>query len=282
MIINVEALVAYDIDFPEEDDGPVAPERISIAIEELGNALDALLATAPAGEMVRDGAVVVIAGATNAGKSSLFNALLGAERAIVTDIPGTTRDAIEATIDAGRWPIRLVDTAGLRDTDDTVERMGIEVSSRYLAAADVVLACGETDDTMRAAEAAVALLTKAPVIAARTKSDVGVSTASLQVSARTGHGLRHLVHSIENVLSERLGALPVDAPILTRERHRHAILAAREEISAFARVWESGELPAPVDAVHLRSAAHALEDLVGTVELDDIFDRLFRTFCVGK
>ena len=95
---------------------------------------------------MREGAIVVIAGAPNVGKSSLFNALLGRSRAIVTEIPGTTRDAIEAVIDSGTWPLRLVDTAGLRATDDRIEQLGIEVSERYLAAAHVVLACADTDD----------------------------------------------------------------------------------------------------------------------------------------
>ena len=139
-VIQLEALLAYDIDFPEEDDGPIAPERVTTAARALGEALEALLRTAPRGAMVRDGALVVIAGPPNAGKSSLFNALLGESRAIVTAVPGTTRDAIEALLDRGSGilPLRLVDTAGLRDTDDEVERLGIEVSGRYLAQAQVV------------------------------------------------------------------------------------------------------------------------------------------------
>ncbi|HWE40983.1 MAG TPA: GTPase, partial [Gemmatimonadaceae bacterium] len=115
-LLEVEALIAYDIDFPEEDDGPIAPERVARSAGEVSGLLDALIATAPAGELVRDGALVVLAGPPNAGKSSLFNALLGDARALVTPIPGTTRDAIEAVIDAPGWPLRLVDTAGLRES----------------------------------------------------------------------------------------------------------------------------------------------------------------------
>jgi len=122
-LISVEALIAYDIDFPEEDDGPIPRERISAEVELLLIGLDALLATVPLGEMIREGAVVVVAGLPNVGKSSLFNALLGQSRAIVTDIPGTTRDAIESFLETERWPLRLVDTAGLRDATDTVERI---------------------------------------------------------------------------------------------------------------------------------------------------------------
>jgi tRNA modification GTPase len=150
-ILHVEALIAYDIDFPEEDEGPVDEERVLDAVQRARSAVDTLLATAETGEMVRSGATVVIAGAPNTGKSSLFNALVGDARAIVTEIPGTTRDAIEAVIDVGRWPVRLIDTAGLRATDDVVERLGIEVSERWLARADLVLACGDSAGSLETA-----------------------------------------------------------------------------------------------------------------------------------
>src|SRR6185503_1801312 len=137
-------------------------------IEQLGQ----LLATAPTGELVREGAVVVIAGAPNVGKSSLFNAMLGRRRAIVTDVPGTTRDALEAVTEAAGWPIRLVDTAGLRDTTETVERLGIEVSREYVEQAHLVLACGDSEVSARAARDAVAGLTRAPIVSVRTKADL--------------------------------------------------------------------------------------------------------------
>jgi tRNA modification GTPase len=173
-LVGLEALLAYDVDFPEEDDGPVPRGRVLAAAAALVAALDRLLATAPAGEAVREGATVVIAGPPNAGKSALFNALLGRARALVTSVPGTTRDAIEAVVDAGRWPLRLVDTAGLRETDDVVERLGIEVSERYLAEAELVLACGATDGELAHAVARVRALTAAPVLAVRTKADADV------------------------------------------------------------------------------------------------------------
>ncbi|HVP71088.1 MAG TPA: GTPase, partial [Gemmatimonadaceae bacterium] len=139
-IIATEALVAYDVDFPEEDSGSVPRAPRARAADACLAAMDALLATARSGELMRDGALVVLAGAPNSGKSSLFNALLGTARAIVTDVPGTTRDALEARLEIDGIAVRLVDTAGLREApDDTVERIGIEVASRYLGAADAVL-----------------------------------------------------------------------------------------------------------------------------------------------
>src|SRR6266566_2630359 len=144
-LIELEALIAYEIDFPEEDEGPVAPERVERAWGAARQRIAHLIATAPEGERLREGALLVIAGRPNAGKSSLFNTLLGRERAIVTEVPGTTRDAIEAYAVLEGFPFRLVDTAGLRESDDRVERLGIEVSRKYLAAADLVLFCRDQE-----------------------------------------------------------------------------------------------------------------------------------------
>lgn len=287
-LISVEALIAYDIDFPEEDDGPIARERVSAEVEMLLISLDALLATVPVGEMIREGAVVVIAGEPNVGKSSLFNALLGQSRAIVTDVPGTTRDAIESFLETEHWPVRLVDTAGLRETADVVERIGIEVSERYLRWADVVLACGDSNASVEASVGALAGRTKAPVLRVRTKSDLdsgGEAPAvpeSIQVSSETGEGLTQLMIAIDNCLSATAGAVVAEMPILTRSRHIHGIRQAREEVAAFGAAWKQSSLPAPVAAVHLRSAVTALESLIGAVSTEDVLDRVFSSFCVGK
>jgi len=285
-VIEVEALAAYDIDFPEEDDGPIAPERIVSAARAVMAQLDALQATAPVGELVREGASVVIAGAPNVGKSSLFNALLGRRRAIVTDIPGTTRDALEAVTEADGWPVRLVDTAGLRDTTDTVERLGIEVSREYLERADAVLACGDSDESLRLVSDAIARLSEAPVIRVRTKSDLPGRTplndGAVPVSAETGEGLRALSVAIAKALESSRGQLQLDAPLITRERHRSALTAARSELAGFVDAWTTAKVPPVVAAVHLREATRILEELIGSVDVEDVLDRVFSSFCVGK
>jgi tRNA modification GTPase len=286
-LLEVEALIAYDIDFPEEDDGPVAPERILQSASNVVSMLDALLATAPAGELVRQGALVVLAGLPNAGKSSLFNALLGDSRALVTPIPGTTRDAIEAVIDGPRWPLRIVDTAGLRESSDTIERLGIEVSERYLARAQVVLACGERPDDISDVRRRIAPMTQAPVIGVFTKRDLASAPDDadgelVPVSAETGAGLTALLARIEQLLDTSVTAIAPDTPVVTRARHVAALEAAAAEMRAFVEGWEAGELPAPVIAVHLRAAVAALEELVGVVDTEDVLDRVFRSFCVGK
>ncbi|MEP6550276.1 MAG: tRNA uridine-5-carboxymethylaminomethyl(34) synthesis GTPase MnmE [Gemmatimonadales bacterium] len=286
-LIGLEALIAYDVDFPEEDDGPVPRERIERTAAEIQESLDALLATAPAGEVIREGAIVVIAGPPNAGKSSLFNALLGRSRAIVTEIPGTTRDALEAVIDSGKWPLRLVDTAGLRETEDRIERLGIEVSERYLSSAHVVLACAEDSGSLDATVRLVSQRASAPILAVRTKSDLvserdDSSSGQIPVSAETGTGLHELLAAIDKALDAEHGEILPDLPLLTRARHRKALASARSEVEQFTRNWREQKLPATIAAVHLRTAVCTLEELIGTVDVEDILDRVFSSFCVGK
>ena len=288
-VIQLEALIAYDIDFPEEDDGPIAPARIGAAATALLDGLDALLRTAPRGAMVRDGVLVVIAGPPNAGKSSLFNALLGDARAIVTAVPGTTRDAIEALLDrGGALPLRLVDTAGLRDTDDEVEKLGIEVSGRYLAQAQVVLACGASPEDVARTMGAVRERTTAAVIPVLTKSDLHQHAGLVRggdmavVSAESGAGLAELLAQIDAVAQQTAPGSPQDSVIVTRERHRVGLTTARDEVAEFVRAWESRALPAPVAAVHLHTAREAIAELIGTVETEDVLERVFRDFCIGK
>lgn len=288
-LLELEALIAYDVDFPEEDDGPVSRDRIDGSAGSVLQSLDMLLATVPVGELVREGAIVVIAGPPNAGKSSLFNALLGRSRAIVTEIPGTTRDALEAVVDTGKWPLRLVDTAGLRDTSDRIEKLGIEVSERYLADAQVVLACAEEAAMLGQTVNLVNRRTKAAIIPVRTKVDL-VSNGeqsqllkkAIAVSAETGSGLQELVAAIDAVVDENQSAIQPDLPILTRARHRKALEVARAEVEEFRQAWRSANLPVTVAAVHLRTAVSELEELIGAFEVEDVLDRLFSSFCVGK
>ena len=290
VILELEALIAYDVDFPEEDDGPISSSRIESAARDVLATIDALLATTSTGELVRSGATVVIAGAPNAGKSSLFNALVGTQRAIVTDVPGTTRDALEAMLDIGPWPVRLVDTAGLRASTDVIERLGIEVAEQQLKNAAIVLVCGENAGALALAVEKIRGLTSGTLIAVGTKSDVGGLPASINegvdyvaVSARTGDGLAELGRRIIEILNRDHDPASADTPVLTRERHRLALTKARIEVAAFLQNCVNGfELPATVAAVHLHSARGYLEELVGTLDVEEVLDRVFSSFCVGK
>ena len=273
-ILELEALIAYDIDFPEEDEGPVSPSRVRGAWEVVRGRVADLLRSAPEGERLREGALLVIAGRPNAGKSSLFNALLGTERAIVTEIPGTTRDAIEAHAVIEGFPFRLIDTAGLRDSDERVERLGIEVSKKYLGAADLVVYCEERDDPARDQFLAQV---HAPVIVVRTKADLGGEG----VSVVTGQGLPELRRRLAEVAFGRLLALGDVEPVVTRARHRAALERALTELEAFRNARERG-IDAAATATHLRAAVLALDDLIGAVTPEDVLDRVFAAFCVGK
>jgi tRNA modification GTPase len=233
-----------------------------------------LLKTAPEGERLREGALLVIAGRPNAGKSSLFNALLGSERAIVTEVPGTTRDAIEAHAVIEGFPFRLADTAGLRDSDERVERLGIEVSRKYLAAADLVLFCEERDDPARAEFLATV---QAPVVVVRTKADV----TGDGVSVVTGQGLAVLKNRLAETAFGRLLARGDVEPVVTRARHRTALERALEELDGFWSARAAG-VDAAAAATHLRAAVAALDDLVGAITPEDVLDRVFAAFCVGK
>ena len=282
-VLEIEALVSYDIDFPEEDSGPVPPEQVDRATLGLRAALDALLRTAGEGERLREGAVCVIAGAPNAGKSSLFNALLGADRAIVTEVAGTTRDAIEAPATCGGFPFRLVDTAGLREGGDRVERLGIDVSRRYLRAADLVLLCIEAGRERTTEEQRFLDEVTAPVVEVRTKADrcPDASAGALSVSVVTGDGLDLVRRELARVAFERLSGSADMEPVITRERQRQALARARDEVEAFADARRR-DVEAVMAATHLRAAVTALEDVIGLVSADDVLDRLFATFCVGK
>lgn len=286
-LLAVEASVAYGIDFPEEDSPPVPPERIREAARRALARIEALLDTAREGELLREGALLVLAGEPNSGKSSLFNALLGFERAIVTEHPGTTRDAIEATVELGGFPFRLVDTAGLRETVDPVEGIGIEVARRYLSGADTVLFCIPADRQPNAMEAA--FLREVPpdaMILLRTKADVvsgrqpGTSGSELHVSALTGAGLP----ALRDALVERAFGgtrAQYDSPVITRARHARALRAAADELQAFVAACGEG-VPMELASTHLRAAVASLEDLIGAVTPDDVLGHLFAEFCVGK
>jgi tRNA modification GTPase len=284
-ILELEALLAYDIDFPGEDDGPIDARRISAAASSVIGDIDQLLSTLPAARVGREGAVVVLAGVPNAGKSSLFNALLGEARAIVTEQAGTTRDAIDALIEATPYPLRLVDTAGLREATDRVEQLGVEVSAQWLARADVVLVCGASETDRAAASAAIAERSRAVAVQVHTmvdRSAAGGSGADVAVSATTGAGLDALRAAIARAVAMQYPRPPANVPLVTRERHAAALAVAREEMLAFAEAWSAAQLPATVAAVHVRAAAGALDALIGAVDVEDVLARVFERFCVGK
>jgi tRNA modification GTPase len=206
--------------------------------------------------------------------------LLGTSRAIVTEIPGTTRDAIEASTDVLGWPVRLVDTAGLREADEKIEQMGIEVSRRYVGAADLLLLCVEAGRDLEDAEHAI--LSGKPALLVRTKADlVPGSGQDLAVSVVSGGGLDRLRERMREILFGDGATYGDLTPMLTRERHRIALARARDSLQlASPELRDQGD--SVLAAHHVRNAVDALDELIGVVHPDDVLGRVFERFCVGK
>ncbi|HXW98066.1 MAG TPA: tRNA uridine-5-carboxymethylaminomethyl(34) synthesis GTPase MnmE [Gemmatimonadales bacterium] len=279
-LVELLALLAYEVDFPDEDDGPVPRERLEEKRADVAGAVNRLLATVPLAERVRTGALVVLGGPANAGKSSLFNALLGSERALVTEVPGTTRDAIEAHADFHGWPIRLIDTAGLGETTDRIDALGQAMSRRYLEAADLILECNDSSLPL-ANDRVSATPDAAKTLKVATKADLSGGGTGLRVSAVTGEGLDRLRLAVVERLFQAGATLADLEPALTRERHRVALAEAAEALAASAPHLESAG-DSVLAAHEVQRAVHALDALVGVVDVEEVLDRVFASFCVGK
>jgi tRNA modification GTPase len=205
--------------------------------------------------------------------------MLGRERALVTEVPGTTRDTIEADLDLDGWPVRLADTAGLRASEDRIERMGIEVSRRYLAAAELVVLCVEAGVELNEDEAKLAALPGTLVV--RTKSDLHPSATGLAVSAETGAGLDRLARMLVDRLFGEVERFADLEPMVTRERHRISLESASVALAeARPEIADSGD--AVLAAHHVRRAITSLDELIGLVDVEEVLGRIFERFCVGK
>ena len=270
LALSAELEHALDVDegeLPEEFFSSVNSQLLT-----LNSQLVQIIRRAREGRLLRTGALVVLAGPPNAGKSSLMNALLETNRAIVSDVPGTTRDAIEEWLDLGGWPIRLVDTAGLRDTGDRIEAEGVRRAEELVARADVVLALAPAGQVAPAREL------PATAIAVTSKCDLGRG-AGINVSAVTGEGLDELKAAIVARL-ESAAAGADDGPGYDDER-----LAVLTEVAARLSA-SGGRLAGEADLVlvgnAVRTAAERLGALIGATYSSDLLDRLFSRFCVGK
>ena len=282
-LLQLEAVLSHHIDFPDEDEAPVPAAEIALRASSLAGELRMLGETAPEGRRLRAGAMVVLAGRPNAGKSSLYNALVGEERALVTEIPGTTRDALEVDLSIEGFPVHLVDTAGLGDPDDVVERLGIEVAHRFVGHADLILYCVSCDGAVLGEERAWLAELRAPSVIVRTKADRvrGEMEEGVAVSSVTGLGLDELRGVIVSRVFGRLRELDDEVPVLLRSRQAEAVARAATAIEGFANDLRGG-ISAEYAATHLKAAESALEELVGLVDSEAVLDRLFASFCIGK
>ena len=261
-VLRASAFIEAELDFGDEDDVSSSDGRVEALLDTLVTEMAALQASPPA-ERLRDGVRVVLAGPPNEGKSSLFNALIGRHAAIVTDIPGTTRDRIEAPVVLDGVPLLFIDTAGLRDESaDAVEAIGIARTGEALAAADIILWLGE----------AGAAPADAVLIAA--KADLGRARPGLAVSAMTGDGMEALRSTL---LDRARSLLPRPGALALNARHRAIIAEVLEELG-HARAAQD----MLIRAEHLRLARSRLDALTGRAGVEDMLDALFGAFCIGK
>ncbi len=287
-ILDVAAEVEASLDFPEEELDPAGPEALRARLREARQRIAGLLATWDEGRLLREGARVVLLGRPNAGKSTLFNALLGSERAIVSEHPGTTRDTIEETLLVEGIPVVLVDTAGLRDSDCEIERAGIERARSRMRGADLCLYLVDASAPLHPEDLAFLRETAPPPLVVWTKTDLGRhptavaprGTESICVVPTTGEGLEELSKAIHRtLLTNDLGEHP---GALVSERHRSLLVEADRSIGeAETLLAGSGDLVVPA-ATQLREALERLGEITGRTYHDGLLDAIFRRFCVGK
>jgi tRNA modification GTPase len=293
-ILDVVAHVEAHIDFPDEDIDPDTGAALQARIEAARERIARLLETANEGRILREGVRLAICGRPNAGKSSLLNRLAGYERAIVSPTPGTTRDTIEEVLNLRGIPFRVIDTAGLRETPDAIEREGVRRAREAVAAADIVLRVIDATDPgaladPAAAENEIVALNKCDLV--RTdqlppsplglpQAAVSTLNSQLAVSCATGAGIDALVDAIAaRVRTEPMAGR--DSLAAVNARHQACLFRAEAALVEAATKFAAGEAPEFV-ALDLRVALDAAGEVVGVVDTDDILGRIFGSFCIGK
>ncbi len=285
-ILEIAAHLEAWIDFPEEEIDPATGVALAGKIRDSLDVVEKLLSTAGQGKILREGIRLAICGCPNAGKSSLLNRLLGYERAIVSEVPGTTRDTIEEFASLRGVPFRLTDTAGLREGEDAIEKEGIGRAKKAIEAADVVLevvdaSTGERGEILRCERPHLVAWNKGDIVSEeRKKTVVAGDGLEVFISCKTGEGIPGLV----DALVEAAGARPADGSVsfaAINARHQACLNRARASLLRAIGSLESGEEPALV-SIELREAVEAVGEVAGEIDGEEILGKIFASFCVGK
>ncbi|MGG7079537.1 tRNA uridine-5-carboxymethylaminomethyl(34) synthesis GTPase MnmE [Clostridium sardiniense] len=290
-LLDVLALIEYDVDFTEDDEEPDAtiPVRVSESLDKAITDMNKLLKGANEGKIIREGLKMTIIGKPNVGKSSLMNALLQEKRAIVTDIPGTTRDVIEEYINLGGIPVKITDTAGIRETEDVVEKIGVERSKEKLEEADLVVLMLDTsrplDDEDREIiksienKKTIVLLNKVDLERKLQLEELNGLDNFIEISAMTGFGIEDLKLKIKELFFN--GEVDNESLIITNSRHKQALYRALENCEIAQDRLKMNEF-LDLISIYVTSGLRALGEITGAELEEDLVNKIFSEFCVGK
>jgi tRNA modification GTPase len=269
-LVRAASLIEATIDFADEEVPVDVSDEVIDIIGEIRNSIIKEIDGSVIAERIRTGFEVAIVGAPNLGKSTLLNALAGREAAITSEIAGTTRDVIEVRMDLGGVPVTLLDTAGIRETNDVVEGIGVSRALDRASVADAIIYLYDDNSQLAAFEGAVS------VIRLRAKDDAGDYADG--ISAHTGHGIESLVQQ----LTQRFGKMTRDVGIATRERHRIAMQEALLHLLNAESIVQQGPEMYDIGAEELRISCRVLDTLIGRVDVESLLDEIFSSFCIGK
>jgi tRNA modification GTPase len=280
-LVELIALLEAGIDFAEDDISVAPAEEIVRRINSIQTPVSALIESFAYGKLVHEGFTLAIVGRPNVGKSSLFNRLLEQDRAIVTEIPGTTRDLVSETASLEGIPVKFVDTAGIRQGQDLVETLGIERSYQAMADADLTLVVVDVSRALGQEDRTLIERAQGKRLVAGNKSDLGIECSeALPVSALTGEGIAGLRRAILDTLAPR-GRIEQEGGFITSLRHEQLLQVSQEALEHARRATMLG-IPHEMLLLDLYAALRPLDAITGATTADDILNRIFATFCIGK